>query len=492
MTRRTFLASLAAQATRRPNVVLIYADDIGYGDLGCYGGTGARTPNLDRLARQGVRFTDAHSSSATCTPSRYSMLTGEYAWRKKGTGVLPGDARLILDPNRLTWPGLMKRAGYRTGVVGKWHLGLGDGALDWNGEIRPGPLEVGFDSAFLMPATGDRVPCVYVKDRRVLGLDPKDPIRVDYTKPIGNEPTGKLNPELLKMKPSFGHDMAIVNGVSRIGYMTGGTSALWKDEDMAARFVEAGAEFIEQNRNDPFFLYFATHDIHVPRVPNRAFAGKTRMGPRGDAIAELDWTVGKILGQLDRLKLTRDTIVMFSSDNGPVIDDGYQDDAVSKLGSHKPAGPLRGGKYSNFEAGTRVPLMIRWPARIRPQVSGALVGQVDFFRSFAQLSGQTLQASEAPDSMNLMPALLGENQQGREWLVEHARALSIRKGDYKLIEANAGPLILRGSNTEMGGGERPQLYRVSDDIGERSDLARQMPEKVAELEKLLAEVKAQR
>jgi len=494
MDRRAFLAaaigSQLAAADTKPNVVLIYADDIGYGDLGCYGATSVKTPNLDKLARQGVRFTDAHSSSATCTPSRYSMLTGEYAWRKKGTGVLPGDARLILDPAKLTWPSMMKRAGYRTGVVGKWHLGLGEGNLDWNREIRPGPLEVGFDSAFLMPATGDRVPCVYVKDRNVVGLDPKDPIRVDYTKPIGDEPLGKKNPELLKMNYSFGHDMAIVNGVSRIGYMTGGKSALWIDEDMAARFVAEGAKFMEESRKDPFFLYFATHDIHVPRLPNKRFAGKTTMGPRGDAIAELDWTVGQILDKLDRLKLTQNTIVMFSSDNGPVVNDGYEDDAVAKLGTHRPAGPLRGGKYSNFEAGTRVPLIVRWPARVKPQVSDALVSQLDFFRSFAHLNGQQLHPTDAPDSMDFMPTLLGESKQGREWLVEHSRALSIRKGEFKMIEANPGQPVLKTSQNELGTGDAAQLYLLNDDLGERINLAAQMPEKVAELSALLDKVKS--
>jgi arylsulfatase A-like enzyme len=418
------------------------------------------------------------------------MLTGEYAWRKKGTGVLPGDARLILDPEKQTWPGMMKKAGYRTGVVGKWHLGLGSGNVDWNTEIKPGPLEVGFDSAFLMPATGDRVPCVYVKDRRVVNLDPADPIRVDYTKPIGNEPTGRANPEMLKMHPSHGHDMAIVNGVSRIGYMTGGKKALWVDEDMAGRFAEEGERFIEESKKDPFFLYFATHDIHVPRVPNKQFEGKTKMGPRGDAIAELDWTVGRIWKQLDRLKLTRNTIVMFSSDNGPVVDDGYKDEAVAKLGAHKPAGPLRGGKYSNFEAGTRVPLMVSWPARIRPRVSDALVGQVDFFRSFAGLLQQPVRAGEAPDSQDVMGALLGEASQGREWLVEHSRALSLRKGEYKLIEANPGPKIQVNTNTETGADPKPQLYNVKTDIGEQKDLAGEMPGKVSELSELLARVKA--
>jgi len=495
MQRREFLlggaASLMAQASR-PNVVLIYADDVGYGDLSCYGATAVKTPNLDRIAKTGVRFTDAHSSSATCTPSRYSMLTGEYAWRKKGTGVLPGDARLILDPEKLTLPGMMKRAGYRTGVVGKWHLGLGNGNVDWNTEILPGPLEVGFDSAFLMPATGDRVPCVYVKDRRVVDLDQADPIRVDYTKPIGDEPTGKKNPELLKMHPSHGHDMAIVNGVSRIGYMTGGKKALWVDEDMAARFAEEGQKFIAESKQELFFLYLATHGIHVPRVPNKKFEGKTKMGPRGDAIAELDWTVGQIWKQLDRLKLTRNTVMMFSSDNGPVIDDGYKDDAVAKLGAHKPAGPFRGGKYSNFEAGTRVPLMVSWPVRIRPQVSDALVGQVDFFRSFAGFAKQSLKSGEAPDSQDVMSALLGESPKGREWLVEHARALSLRQGDYKMIEANPGPAIQVNTNTEAGANSSTQLYNVKLDIAEQKNLAGEMPGKVAEMTEMLARVKAGR
>jgi arylsulfatase A-like enzyme len=363
------------------------------------------------------------------------------------------------------------------------------GNLDWNGEIKPGPLEVGFDSAFLLPATGDRVPCVYVKDRRVVGLDPKDPIRVDYTKPIGDEPTGKKNPELLRMKPSHGHDMAIVNGVSRIGYMTGGKSALWDDEKMAARFVEEGKNFIEESRREPFFLYFATHDIHVPRLPEKRFQGKTAMGPRGDAIAQLDWTVGEVLKQLDRMKLTENTLVIFSSDNGPVVDDGYRDEAVERLGRHRPAGVLRGGKYSNFEAGTRVPLMVSWPKRVKPGVSDALVGQVDFFRSFARLAGVELKAGEAPDSQDVMPALLGEARQGREWLVEQARALSLRQGRYKMIEANPGPAVNVNTNTELGSGAQAQLYDVAADPSEKRDLAGEMPGKVREMAGMLDKIR---
>jgi hypothetical protein len=263
------------------NIVLIYADDIGYGDVGCYGAKAVKTPHTDRLAREGLRFTDGHAPSATCTPSRYALLTGEYAWRQKGTGILPGDARLIIEPGRTTLASQLRKAGYRTTVVGKWHLGLGNGNVDWNGEIKPGPLEVGFDEAFLIPATGDRVPCVYVENHRVVGLNPNDPIRVSFGQRIGNDPIGAERPELLKMKYSHGHDRTIVNGISRIGYMSGGQAARWVDEDMADVITQRAVQFIERHREQPFFLFFSTHDIHVPRVPHPRFVGKSGLGPRG-------------------------------------------------------------------------------------------------------------------------------------------------------------------------------------------------------------------
>ena len=337
---------------------------------------------------------------------------------------------------------------------------------------------MGFDSAFLVPATGDRVPCVYVEDHRVVGLDAADPIRVDYTKPIATEPTGRAHPEMLKMQPSHGHDMAIVNGVSRIGYMTGGTAALWKDEEMAGVLTGKAVSFIEANKAKPFFLFFATHDIHVPRLPHARFAGQTSMGPRGDAIAQLDWCVGEVLAALDRLGLTRSTLLMFSSDNGPVVDDGYQDQAVEKLGAHKPAGPWRGGKYSSFEGGTRVPLLIQWPARVKPGVSSAMVGQQDLLASLARLTGQTLPGDAAPDSFDLLDAMLGRAKKGRAHIVEHARALSYRAGDWKMIEASAGPLVNRNTNTEMGSGAQAQLFDVGKDPGEQQDLAAAHPDRV--------------
>ncbi|MBI1761425.1 MAG: arylsulfatase [Acidobacteria bacterium] len=479
-------------ANKGPNVVLIYADDLGYGDLSAYGATAVQTPHMDRLAQEGLRFTDAHAAAATCTPSRYALLTGEYAFRKKGTDILPGDAALIIEPGRTTLASLMQKAGYTTGVVGKWHLGLGpQGGPDWNGEIAPSPNYIGFNYSFIMAATGDRVPTVHVENNRVVGLDPADPIKVDYRKLIGDWPTGKANPELLKMRPSHGHDMTIVNGISRIGYMTGGKAALWKDEDMADVFTSKAVAFIEQNKAKPFFLYFALHDPHVPRVPHPRFVGKTTMGPRGDAIVQADWCIGEILAALDRLHLANNTIVIFTSDNGPVVDDGYQDDAVTKLGNHKPAGPWRGGKYSNFEAGTRVPLLVRWPGQVKRGVSNALVSQIDFLASFASLTKQSLAAQDAPDSFDVLKALLGQAKTantGRQALIEQASALALRQGQWKYIEPGSGPKMNKDTNTELGNDPAPQLYDLAADPGETRNVAAQHPARVqamaAELQRI--------
>lgn len=480
------LAFAASQpgVQRRPNVILIYADDLGYGDVSAYGARRLKTPNIDRLAREGVRFIDAHSPAATCTPSRYALLTGEYAWRKPGTGVLPGNAALIVEPGRTTLAGVFQRAGYATGVVGKWHLGLGSaGGPDWNGEIRPGPTDIGFDFAFIMPATGDRVPTVYIENRRVVGLDPADPIRVSYEQPVGDSPTGRGNPNRLRIHPSHGHDQTIVNGISRIGYMSGGKAALWKDEEMADVFTRKATAFIEQHRTTPFFLYFASHDPHVPRVPHPRFVGATTMGPRGDAIAQLDWCVGEVLSTLDRLALANDTLVLFTSDNGPVIDDGYRDEAVEKLGDHSPAGPFRGGKYSNFEAGTRIPFVVRWPARVKPAVSDALVSQVDLVASFAELLGSPDRT--ARDSENVLSALLGTSKTGRRVLVEQAGSLSLRQGHWKYIAASQGRKISPNTKTELGNDSAPQLYDLTADEGERNNLATTHPDKVREMAALL-------
>jgi len=447
----------------KPNILLILADDLGYGDVGCYGATKIPTPNIDRLSREGLRFTDGHASSATCTPSRYALLTGEYPWRKKGTGILPGNAPLIIPTNRITLPALLRKASYRTGVVGKWHLGLGGpGGADWNGDIRPGPREIGFDYNFIMAATGDRVPCVFIENQRVVGLDPNDPIQVSYGKPIGREPTGKEHPELLKIGLSAGHYGTIINGISRIGFMTGGHAARWKDEDMADTFTRKAVEFIEGSKRQPFFLYFAAHDPHVPRVPHPRFVGKSDCGARGDAIVQFDWCVGELLAALDRLRLATNTLVILTSDNGPVLDDGYADGAVRDQNGHQAAGLLRGGKYSVYEGGTRVPFIVRWPARVTAGVSDALVSQVDFVASFAALTAQTLATGEAPDSRNVLPALLGKSATGRDKLVEHDgfNRLAFRDGQSKYLEPGR-----RAQSTDGG-----ELYKLDHDLPETNNL----------------------
>ena len=472
----------AASTPPRPNIILILADDLGYGDTSCYGAKRIQTPNIDRLASHGLRFTDAHASSATCTPSRYALLTGEYPWRKAGTGILPGDAALIIDPARLTLPAMLQKAGYRTGAVGKWHLGLGgkDGP-DWNAEIKPGPREIGFDYSFIMPATGDRVPCVYVENGRVVGLDPVDPIRVSFRQPVGNEPTGKDHPELLKVHPSHGHDQTIINGISRIGYMSGGKAARWVDEDLADTLTRKAVAFIERSKAEPFFLYFATHDPHVPRIPHPRFVGKSGCGTRGDVVVQFDWCVGEILVTLDKLNIATNTLVILTSDNGPVVDDGYRDGAVENLRDHKPAGPLRGGKYSNFEGGTRVPFLVRWPARVKAGVSPALVTQIDLFASLAALVGQKVASGEAPDSRDTVSAFLGGTDHGRDSIVEHAGALAVRQGDWKWIESGRGARKNPNTNTEMGNDPSGQLYDLSKDLGETRNLVRERQDKAGEL-----------
>jgi arylsulfatase A-like enzyme len=467
-------SALSAGPAHRPsNILVILSDDVGYGDLGCYGATKVKTPNLDRLAAGGLRFTDAHSTASTCTPSRYSIMTGQYAWRKKGTGILPGDAALIVDPDKPTMPSILQHAGYATGCVGKWHLGLGTGDVDWNGEIKPGPNEIGFDYSFIIPATGDRVPCVFIENRHVVGGDPNDPILVSYKHKVGNEPTGKENPELLKMKLSQGHDATIINGISRIGWMTGGKFARWKDEQIAEVLTQHAVTFIEQNKDKPFFLYFATHDIHVPRAPGSKFVGTSECGVRGDVIQELDWSVGEVMATLDRLKLTENTLVIFSSDNGPVVDDGYADGAQRDLNGHTPAGPLRGGKYTIWEGGTRMPFIVSQPRRVKPGVSDALISQIDFAPTFAAYVGATVPAGAAPDGVNVLPALLGDTKTARETLVEQSGILALRKGNWKLIQ-------------RKGQAAKHELYDLTADLGETKNVAADHPEIVKEMSELLA------
>jgi arylsulfatase A len=476
-----------------PNIIIVYADDLGYGDVGCYGADSKyiKTPNIDRMAEMGVRFTDAHCTSGMSTPSRFSLLTGKYAFRNQAH-ILPGDAPLIIRPGTPTLPEKLKQAGYETAVVGKWHLGLGDGIIDWNDSIKPGPLEIGFDYSYLIPATGDRVPCVYVENHHVVNLDSDDPVYVSYDEPIGDWPTGESHPELLRYEADPQHSNTIINGISRIGWMHGGKEALWTDEEFPDLLTDVAKDFIQQNMDKPFFLFYALHDPHVPRLPNPRFEGQSALGLRGDAIVQIDWIVGEILDYVEELGIAENTLVIFTSDNGPVLDDGYEDLALELNKDHTPAGPFNGSKYSAFEGATRMPTIVVWPPVIEPEtVNNATISQADFFASFAALIGLELENHEAPDSKNLIDVLLGKSDQGRaDMILQASNTLSLRKGDWKYIRPNpdaekAIQLYSHKKSVDLGLSTEPQLYNLAEDIGETNNLAVEHPELVAELEALL-------
>lgn len=471
---------------QKPNVIVIYADDLGFGDLSCYGSKTIKTPNIDQLARKGLLFTQAHTTSATCTPSRYSLLKGEYAFRRKDTGIAAGDASALIPAGQQTVATIFSKAGYNTAVIGKWHLGLGPaGGPNWNGKIEHGPLDIGFKEAFILPATGDRVPCVYIENDHVRNLDIQDSIEVNYLKKIGSMPTGKENPELLKMKHSHGHDNTIVNGVGRIGFMVGGKQALWDDEDMARTLANKAKSFMARNQKTPFFLYFATHDIHVPRIPHSRFLGKSGFGNRGDALLQLDDSVGQLMKTLDSLHLASNTLVILTSDNGPVVDDGYTDGSKENLGLHQPAGILRGGKYSSFEAGTRVPFIVKWPKQVQAGKSSALISQIDFLATMNQLLGTEYNDNSAKDSKANLNAWLGKDKIGREYIIEQAGALAIKKGEWKFIKSGKGAKFNSLVNIELGNDLEDQLYNLKTDPDEKNNLAPLQKEKLNELKALL-------
>lgn len=482
-----------AQAADRPNVIVIMADDMGFGDVSCYGATEIQTPNIDRLAAEGQRFTSGYCSASTCTPTRYSFLTGTYAFRTKGTGIAPPNSPALIPGGTDTIASVLKSAGYKTAVIGKWHLGLGIKEPDWNGDLKPGPLEIGFDHCFLLPTTNDRVPQVYVQDHRVLNLDPSDPLWVGKKKPSKDHPTGITHRDTLKMDWSHGHNSTIHNGISRIGFYTGGHAARFRDEDLSDKWVEQSAKWIEANKADPFFLFFASHDLHVPRVVHERFQGKTKLGPRGDAIFELDWCVGQIMDMLDRMKLAENTLVVFCSDNGPVLDDGYKDDAIEKIGQHKPAGPFQGGKYNVFEGGTRTPFITRWKGRIKPGVSDEMVCTIDLAASCAALAGTELPSDGCLDSFDVHAALLGqEGAKGREHLIQQDNGrgnnYGYRVGQWKLVRHDSKKSMNSGLRLKRRTVPQFQLFDLANDpgeatnvIGANQEVADQMKEELAEL-----------
>ena len=484
----------AINAADKPNVIVIMADDLGYGDISAYGATAFKTPHIDQLAAEGRRFTSGYCSASTCTPTRYSFLTGSYAFRRKGTGIAPPNGRLVVPPDNVTIADLAKSAGYRTAVIGKWHLGLGDeSGPNWNGEIKPGPREIGFDYSFLLPTTNDRVPQVYLENGRVLNLDPRDPLWVGDRKPAEDHPTGISHRTTLKMDWSHGHNGTIHNGISRIGFYTGGQAARFRDEDLADKWVEKSVAWLEANRSHPFFLFFASHDLHVPRVPHERFQGVTGLGFRADSIVQFDWCVGELMKTLDRLGLAESTLVVVCSDNGPVMDDGYKDFALEKRGNHRAAGPYRGGKYSVYEGGTRTPFITRWTGRIRPGVSDQVVSTIDLAASFAALTGTPLPADACLDSFDVSGALLGTpGAKGREHFIQQDNGqvgnYGFRVGNWKLVRHDSK--TARNTVVEQQLANTPvppfQLFDLAKDPGETKDVLAGNPEVAEKLKTRLA------
>ena len=493
------VAAAAAQPVHvdKPNIIVIVADDLGYGDLSCYGATRVHTPAVDSLAARGVRMTNMHACASTSTPSRYALLTGQYPFRRPGTDVAAGNAGMIIKPEQTTVADLMHRAGYFTAAIGKWHLGLGrqTAQQDWNGTIDQTPRDLGFDYHYIMAATADRVPCVYIEDGRVANYDPSAPISVSYRQNFVGEPTGRNNPELLtKLKPSHGHDMSIVNGISRIGYMKGGGRALWQDESIADSIVSHAIGFIDSHRSAPFFMYLCTNDVHVPRMPNERFRGKSPMGLRGEAILQFDWTVAQITKALRERGLDENTLLIITSDNGPVLDDGYADHAEELCGSHRPGGPFRGAKYSAFEAGSAVPFIVYWPKGAKQgEENNALGSLIDLPATLAALVGTKLQKDDAPDSQDHLSTWLGRDQKPREYAVSMAsnRSLTLRTQQYKYISpSDGGPMITWGPKIETGYRPMPQLYDLSKSEYEQTDLSKSNPKLLQRLQRLLGVVRS--
>ncbi|TWT72175.1 sulfatase family protein [Crateriforma conspicua] len=485
----------SAQSADPPNVIVIMADDLGYGDVSCYGHAALETPHIDQLAAEGLRFTSGYCSASTCTPTRYSFLTGTYAFREDGTGIAPPNSPALIPAGTTTIASLLKSAGYHTAVIGKWHLGLGtkDAGPDWNGKLSPGPLEIGFDHCFLLPTTNDRVPQVYVQDHHVLNLDPADPLWVGQKKPSPDHPTGISHRDTLKMDWSHGHNSTIHNGISRIGFYTGGNAARFRDEDLSDRWVSESKQWIKDHQSEPFFLFFASHDLHVPRAVHERFQGSSGLGPRGDAIVELDWCVGELISTLKDLQLDQKTMVVFCSDNGPVLDDGYKDDAIEKLGDHDPNGPFTGGKYNVYEGGTRTPLITWWPGTIRPGVSDKIVCTVDLAASCAAMAGVPLPDDGCLDSFDVSDALLGaDDAQGRQSLVQQDNGkgdnYGYRVGDWKLVRADSK----KANNMHLRLVRDPipqfQLFNLADDPGETNNVIDQHPDVAQRMKAELAEL----
>ncbi|HKS35932.1 MAG TPA: arylsulfatase [Verrucomicrobiae bacterium] len=476
MNARSFLFGLlltgllSASAAPKPNIVFILADDLGSGDLGCYNkDSRIPTPNMDRIARAGMRFTDMHSPSGVCTPTRYGLLTGRYAWRTPlKSGVLWGYSTSLIETNRLNLPKLLKQQGYATAGIGKWHLGFQSGdptnrnvKVDYSKPLRPGPVTAGFDYFFGIPASLDMEPYLYVENDHAVE-QPTEQVEASKQQRQGGKGFWRAGP----IAPGFKHD-AVLPMITKkaVGYLERRT---------------------KESPGQPFFLYFPLTAPHEPWQPADEFRGKSRAGDYGDFVAQVDWTVGQVLESLDRLKLADNTLVILTSDNGA----HWTPADIEKFG-HRANMHYRGQKSDIWEAGHRVPFVVRWPSRIRPgTTSDQLACLTDMMATFAALLGEKLPADSGEDSFNLLPALLGEKsvEPMRDAIVNHSGngVFAIRQGSWKLVQGLGSGGFTQPARVEpTPDGPKGQLYNLTEDISETSNLYLEKQEIVARLSALL-------
>jgi len=487
--------SCSQNSSEKPNVILIYTDDVGYGDLSCYGATKVHTPNIDKLAAQGKMFIDAHSASAVSTPSRYCLMTGEYAFRKNIFAPVFDGTHMLINPDMLTIADVMKNAGYATALIGKWHLGFGIGKPDWNGNLSPGPLEVGFDYFFGIPTVSSHPPFFYVENHGVYGLDPADPVVYG------------VRAETKEFQEKF--------DINRMGGAKA-AHALYDDEKHATNLTERAMNWIKAKKENPFFLVFSTPHIHHPFTFDARFKGTSQAGRYGDFIHELDWMVGEIMHLLHELELEENTLVIFTSDNGGMLNQGGQD--AWSLGHHMN-GELLGFKFDAWEGGHRVPFIARWPGKIKAgSKSSVLISNVDMLATLAALTGYELKEGEGPDSYNILPALLTDSKkQIRDHLViapNREPNMALRNGDWIYISAQGGggfaatnwgdhglggPPALKFThekNSDIEDGKiKPdapdaQLYNLKEDFRQSTNVIRENQEIADMMKEMLASIKA--
>jgi len=473
----SLLLALSLVAADRPNIVVILADDQGFGDFSANNPQSRiPTPNLDRLAGQGLRFTDGHASSGVCTPSRYSLLTGRYHWRTRlQSGVLGGFSPPLIAKGRLTVAGLLQQQGYATGCFGKWHLGMSFpvaggghaddggvydrnpknvGTIDFAGDIVGGPVDHGFDAFYGISASLDMPPFVWIKDRR----------------------------------------MTEIPSATKTWLRTGPAGPKFEAVEVLPSVIDHAIGFItEQKKADParpVFAYVALNAPHTPIVPTKEFQGTSGINPYADFVRQVDHDVGRLLASLERQGLAKDTLVVFTSDNGCSPAAGI---AELQQAGHQPSYLYRGHKADLYEGGHRVPFVVRWPGRVRPGVSSALVGQLDLLATFAEVTGASIPSTMAEDSVSFLPILLAEKPTVRQGIVSQSinGSFAIREGQWKLcLSAGSGGWSSPKPGAEEAGLPPVQLYDLSQDPGERHNLQAGFPERVAamrgELEKLIA------